>query len=165
MRICINILRRIMTDFEKMISTHKQMIKSDFKNVSNYLLEVGECHDNDKVEAGYINEVYQEHFPKLKQIEFGTPEYHKYEQTYFKQAHAEHAQNRHHYYNPLNKQEDINLFDVLEAMIDIRQSQRQYADYSIDFIMKTFKDKGVLELDIEKLAYNTLLKLEQLDEE
>lgn len=153
-----------MTDFKQMISLHKQMIKADFENVSQYLLTIGDSHDNDKVEAGYVNDVYEEHFPVLKQIEFGSPEYKAYELKHFKQAHAKHAQNRHHYYNPLNEASDTDLFDVLEAIIDIRQSQRQYSDYSIDYIMKTFKDKGVLELDIEKLAYNTLLKLEELDE-
>lgn len=153
-----------MTDFEKMISQHKQMIKSDFENISQYILAIGENHDNDKVETGYVNDIYEQHFPILKQIEFGTDEYHAYERKHFKHAHAEHAQNRHHYYNPLNQMDDIDLFDVIEAIVDIRQSQRQYSDYSIDYIMKTFKDKGVLELDIEKLAYNTLLKLEELDE-
>lgn len=154
-----------MTDFEQMITTHKRMIKTDYQNICQYLSQQASDHDNDKVEAGYINYVYQEHFPVLKSIEFGTPEYRKYELDHFKEAHAKHAQNRHHYYNPLNTAGDINLFDLLEAIVDIRQSQRQYSDYSIDFIMNTFKDKGVLELDIEALAYNTLLKLEELDEE
>lgn len=153
-----------MTDFEKMITTHKQMIQSDFKNICEYLVYKANSHDNDKIEEGYVNDVYQEHFPKLKQIEFGTPEYRNYELEHFKLAHREHAQNRHHYYNPLNTAKDIDLFDLLEAIVDIRQSQRQYSEYSIDFIMETFKNKGVLELDIERLAYNTLLKLETLDE-
>lgn len=153
-----------MSDFEKMITTHKDMIKSDYANICDYLKAQALTHDNDKVEPGYVNEVYQEHFPTLKAIEFGTPEYRQYELEHFKQAHAMHSQNRHHYYNPLNEIEDINLFDLLEAIVDIRQSQRQYSEYDIDFIMTTFKNKGVLELDVEKLAYNTLLKLEEIDE-
>lgn len=153
-----------MSNFEQMISTHKSMINQDYQNICKFLQEQANQHDNDKIEPGYIKDVYDEHFPSLKQIEFNTAEYKEYERTHFKQAHALHAQNRHHYYNPLNQIEDINLFDLLEAIVDIRQSQRQYADYSIERIMETFKDKGVLELDIEKLAYNTLQKLEDLNE-
>lgn len=153
-----------MTDFEKMINTHKTMINQDFENVCQYLTYKAKKHDNDKVDSGYVNDVYQEHFPTLKQIEFGSKQYKEYERMHFKEAHLMHAQNRHHYYNPLNLLDDVDLFDVLEAIIDIRQSQRQYSDYSIDLIMNTFKDKGVLELDIEKLAYNTLQKLEDLNE-
>lgn len=153
-----------MTDFEKMISTHKQMINSDFENVCQYLSHKAEVHDDDKVKPGYVNDVYQEHFPELKKIEFNTPEYKEYEREHFTEAHKLHAQNRHHYYNPLNTTDDIDLFDLLEAIIDVRQSQKQYSEYSIERIMHTFEDKGVLELDIEKLAYNTLRKLEELNE-
>ncbi len=153
-----------MSDFEKMITTHKDMIKSDYSNICEYLFNQAIAHDEDKVAPGYVNDVYQEHFPTLKSIEFGTPEYRAYELEHFKEAHAAHAQSRHHYYNPLNKIDDIDLFDVLEAMVDIRQSQRQYSEYDIDFIMRTFKEKGVLDLDIEKLAYNTLRKLEVIND-
>lgn len=153
-----------MTDFEKMISTHKQMINLDFENVCQYLSHKAAVHDDDKVKSGYVNDVYQEHFPKLKKIEFNTLEYKAYEREHFKEAHNLHAQNRHHYYNPLNALDDIDLFDLLEAVIDIRQSQKQYSEYSIERIMHTFEDKGVLELDIEKLTYNTLRKLEELSE-
>lgn len=153
-----------MNSFEQLISRHKFMVKSDFNNIISYLTYVAETHDNDKVESGYIRDVYDTHFPTLKKIEFGSPEYKQYELQYFKEAHRLHAQNRHHYYNPINQHQDIDLFDFLEAIIDIRQSQRQYSDYDLGKIMDTFKSKGVLELDVESLALNTLKRLEQLDE-
>lgn len=154
-----------MNNFEQLIAIHKSMVKSDYNNIISYLLNVADNHDNDKVEAGYVRNVYDEHFPQLKKLEFGTAEYRAYELEHFKEAHRLHAQNRHHYYNPINQQQDIDLFDFLEAIIDIRQSQRQYSDYDLNKIMETFKNKGVLELDIETLALNTLKRLEKLDEE
>lgn len=153
-----------MTKFDQMISIHKKRIIDQTEKICDYLLKTAKVHDDDKVKPGYVHDTYQEHFPKLKQIEFGTGEYVAYEKEHFKQAHYLHAQNRHHYYNPNNHLDDIDLFDILEAMIDIRQSQMQYSDYEIDKIMNTFKTKGVLELDLENVAYNTLKKLEELDE-
>lgn len=154
-----------MNNFEDMITTHKSMIKTDYQLICEYLQSRADEHDIDKVNPGYIRSVYDEHFPTLKMIEFGTEQYKQYEKEHFVEAHRQHAQNRHHYYNPLNKADDVDLFDLLEAIIDIKQSQKQYSDYQIDLIMKTFKDKGVLDLDIEKLAYNTILRIEKLDEE
>lgn len=153
-----------MTKFDQMISVHKRRILDQTEKVCNYLIEVAKVHDNDKVESGYVYDTYQEYFPKLKEIDYGTEEYVAYEKEYFKQAHYFHAQNRHHYYNPNNKLDDIDLFDLLEAIFDIRQSQIQYSDYEIEKIMTTFKTKGVLDLNLEELAFNTLKKLEELDE-
>lgn len=153
-----------MSNFEQMISIHKRMINNDFQNIINYLNEKAISHDDDKILPGEVNDTYVQHFPKLKQIEFGTKEYLDYEQRYFKTAHNLHAQNRHHYYSPLNDMQDVDLFDVLEAMVDIRQSQRQYAGYDINCIMNTFKQKGVLDFDLEKVVFNTLKRLESFDE-
>lgn len=153
-----------MNSFEQMISLHKEMVLDEYKHICDYLIAQAANHDNDKVESGYIRDTYDQYFPALKAIEFGTAEYKQFEQTHFKKAHKMHAQNRHHYYNPLNLNQDTDLFDFLEAIVDIRQSQRQYSDYDINKIMKTFKDKGVLDLNIEELAYNTLIRLENINE-
>lgn len=153
-----------MTNFEELIKLHKQMVESDMNLAVSYLKEKAITHDNDKVEPGYVRDVYVEHFPKLKQIPFGTKEYRAYELAHFKKAHALHTQNRHHFYNHLENADDTDLFDLLEAIIDIKQSQKQYADYDLKTIMKTFKDKEVLSLDLELLAYNTMKKLDELNE-
>ncbi len=153
-----------MTKFQTMIELHKSMITSDMILVSDYLLEKAFVHDDDKVKEGFVKTVYDEHFPILKQIEFGTEEYRAYELEHFKKAHEIHAQNRHHFYNPINKQTDTDLFDVLEAIIDIKQSQKQYAEYNLEKIMDTYRNKGMFDLDLEKLIYHTLLKVDDLNE-
>ncbi len=154
-----------MNNFEDMINIHKSMIKEDYNLICDHLSARADEHDIDKQSPGFVRYVYDEHFPTLKKIEFGTKEYKQYEKEHFAEAHRLHAQNRHHYYNPLNEVDDIDLFDLLEAIVDIKQSQKQYSDYQIDLIMKTFKEKGVLNLDLEKLAYNTILRIEKLNEE
>ncbi|WOO87275.1 DUF5662 family protein [Mollicutes bacterium LVI A0039] len=153
-----------MSNFQKMISTHKAMIEKEYAAVCDYMQTTAKNHDNDKTEEGYVKGIYEEHFPTLKTFEFGSKEYKQYEQAHFKEAHRQHVQNRHHFYSVDNTQEDTDLFDLLEAIIDIRLSQRQYSNYDIDVIMQTFKNKGVLDLNIEELARNTLLKLEQISE-
>ncbi len=153
-----------MTNFQTMIELHKSMITSDMELVSKYLLEKAKTHDDDKIKEGYVKSVYDEHFPLLKQIEFGTDEYRQYELTHFKKAHELHAQNRHHFYNPVNTQNDTDLFDLIEAMIDIKQSQKQYAEYDIEKIMDTYRSKGMFEMDLEQLIYHTLVKVDNLNE-
>ncbi len=154
-----------MTEFEKMINVHKRNIETELNIVCNEFLKRAKEHDNDKVEPGIVNDIYNEHFPTLKTIEFGTAEYLAYEKKYFIKAHELHAQNRHHYYSKYNTIDDVNLFDVIEALVDIRQSQKQYADYSHEKIVKTLIDKEVVNLDIKQLIVNTVLKLEELSEE
>lgn len=153
-----------MTEFDKLIKVHKQMIESDFENICEYLRTKAVVHDNDKIEEGYVNSVYEEHFPKLKQIEFGTEEYVAYERNHFAKAHYLHSQNRHHYYNPNNELDDIDLFDLIEAIVDMKQSQKQYSQFDMDILLKTFYDKGTLDLDLESLVINTVMRIESLNE-
>lgn len=153
-----------MTSFKQMIELHKQAILHEYQGICQYLTTQAKLHDNDKIEPGYVHDIYTEHFPTLKSIPFATPEYKAYEQEHFSEAHHQHVQNRHHYYDHRNNTTDVDLFDVLEAIVDIRLSQRQYSNYDIEIIMNTFRDKGVLDLDLESVVLNTLIKLEEIDE-
>ncbi len=154
-----------MTKFEEMIMRHKQMVADHCDLAANYIHQKGQNHDNDKIEPGIVKEIYDEHFPVLKQIEFQTPQYVAYEREHFTSAHRLHAQNRHHYYSQYNDLNDIDLFDVLEAIIDIKQSQKQYSTYSYQKLLETFQTKGVLDLDIEQLVMNTVKCLDRLEDE
>lgn len=154
-----------MNNFDDMFKIHKKMIKSDYENIHNYLDFQQENHDLDKVNNKEIYEIYKQHFPKLKELEYGSEEYHAYEREHFKPAHKLHANNRHHYYSPLNNLTDIDIFDLLESIIDIRQSQNQYSQFNVESVMASIRKKGILNLDIESLVYHTLIKLGELDED
>ncbi len=154
-----------MSEFEEMISLHRLRVSNEISTVCDHLLQRANDHDNDKLDNKEIYEIYNEFFPELKKLKFGSDEYKKFEQAHFKNAHKLHAQNRHHYYSKYNQCDNINLFDILEAIIDIRQSQKQYSNYEIDAVMKTIINKGALNINLEDVVYNTLLQLEEFSNE
>ncbi len=147
-------------EFEKLLFEHLKLIHKKLEQSSNEMLKRAQEHDMDKLQNPIINETYIEHFTKLKNIPFGTQEYFNYEKENFEAAHQLHAQNRHHYYSKKNKLEDINLFDVLEAIIDISQSAKQYGDF--DGYKKSLKNKQIFNYELEELIVNTVNYLEKL---
>ncbi len=153
-----------MNNFEDMISVHRSLIAEDIDLICDYLRLKSKMHDMDKVEPGVVNDTYVTHFPTLKKIPYGTAEYKQYEKDYFSEAHYLHAQNRHHFYNPINEADDIDLFDLLEAIVDIKQSQKQYSTNNKDVLFEVLKSKGIYELELEDLIKNTVIRMEKLNE-
>lgn len=149
------------SEFKVMFEEHLKRVKNKLVKSSNILINKALVHDQDKIFSPTINEVYEKHFKKLKQIPFGTKEYFEYEQKYFKEAHKSHAQQRHHFYSKYNQETDIDLFDMIEAIIDISESAKQYGSRISP--IESLKNKGVCNYDLEELIMNTVERLEQSD--
>ncbi len=151
------------SQFKPMLMTHKTMFNEVINYLTNDLTLRSQTHDMDKLVDPRVAEVYEEHFPKLKQIPFGTEEYLAYEKEYFWDAHMLHAQERHHFYSSKNTSvENPNLNDLLEAVIDIYVSNKQYnSNPDIEAIMETFEKKGILNWTIADYIENTLKDLEE----
>lgn len=140
--------------FDELINYHRKKMEQQLLLVSKEFEKRAKEHDLDKLENEEIYNVYKEHFPKLKKIQYGTDEYFKYERKHFEKAHQIHAQNRHHYYSPRNNLEDINLFDLIEAIIDISESAKQYGDFQK--VRESIKNKKILDYELEELIKNTI---------
>ncbi len=140
--------------FDELFKYHKEKMEEKLMVASEEFAKRAKEHDNDKLENKEIYDTYKEHFPKLKKIPFGTREYLAYEKENFDNAHQIHAQNRHHFYSRRNNLNDINLFDLMEVIIDISESAKQYGDESK--IMESLKSKQVLNYEIEELIQNTI---------
>ncbi len=145
-------------EFFQMITTHKNLFNSTINTVIEELIIRSQEHDMDKLLDSNVAKVYIEHFPKLKQIPFASQEYLDYEHNHFWDAHMSHAQNRHHFYSSKNKEvNDPNLIDLMEAVVDIYVSNKQYNETAnIHDVMQTFKDKGILDIKLEDYILNTL---------
>lgn len=152
-------------NFEDLLSIHQERVSKVLKISSKELDKRAEIHDTDKINDPRIYEIYKEHFPYLKQLEFGSQEYKEYELKHFEKAHHLHVQNRHHFYDYRNNLNDINLFDLLEAIIDVDQSSRQYNEnYNLDSSVNTIIQKKITDETLEILVRNTLKYLnEQLE--
>lgn len=150
-----------MSEFNKLITKHIQSVNGELQKVSEELQRRGQEHDHDKIEKGYVNDVYENYFPQLKKIDFGSAEYLEFEREHFSQAHYMHVQNRHHFYDHRNQTTDVNLFDFLEAIIDIKESNKQYSTFDIDNVMAIIKSKGLFEQSLEEMTRNTISALEE----
>lgn len=146
--------------FMELYKEHLDMVRHKLLLSSTELIERGYVHDEDKIFNPKVNKVYVEKFPELKKIEFGTTAYKKFEEDYFQEAHQIHVQNRHHFYSKKNNTQDVNLFDLLEAIIDISESGKQYKN--LDY-KKSFKAKGLYDLNLEKIIDNTVEYLNEKD--
>ncbi len=140
--------------FDELFKYHKEKMEEKLILVSEEFSKRAKDHDNDKLENPEIYQTYKEHFPELKKIPFGTREYFAYEKEHFDKAHQIHAQNRHHFYSRRNNLDDINLFDLIEVVIDISESAKQYGDEKK--IMESLKNKQVLNYELEELIKNTI---------
>lgn len=151
------------SEFKQMLKQHKTLLNENINIVINELITRSQEHDMDKLYDPRVASVYEKHFADLKKIPFGTAQYLEYEREYFTQAHMLHAQARHHFYSSKNKKvNDPNLIDLLEAVIDIYVSNKQYNDeLDIDSIIKTMKIKGLMKVSLEEYIYNTIKNLEQ----
>lgn len=149
------------TDFKTLLNQHLEMVDKKLVLSSMILCERAVEHDKDKIFNPIVYAAYNKYFPELKKIPFGTEEYKNFEKKYFDQAHQIHAQNRHHFYSPRNHLDDINLFDLIEAIIDISESSRQYGEF------KNYKNalraKGVYDYDLEEMINNTVEYLNSRD--
>lgn len=144
-------------DFIGLLEQHLEIVRYDINKVSNDLLIRGQVHDQDKIFNKTVYNTYEKYFAELKKIDFGTPEYFKFERDYFDAAHQIHAQNRHHFYSPRNVEVKPNLIDLLEAVIDINASNKQYNPNSkSQDVLDVFVKKGITKIDLEEYLLNTL---------
>lgn len=144
-------------EFQELLEIHLNLIHEKLDFSINELKKRKQEHDQDKTKNPQIQKVYQKHFAELKKLEFGTKEYFAYEKKYFQQAHYLHAQNRHHFYSQYNQLNDINLFDLLEAIIDISQSAKQYGDF--ENYQRSLQQKEIYNYDLKELINNTITYL------
>lgn len=144
------------TDFRQMLETHLNLVHGDMNKCILNFMEKSQTHDVDKIFNNDVFSVYDQHFTKLKKIPFGTSEYLQYEQTHFPSAHSIHAQNDHHYYSHYNNSTKPNILDLLEVIIDINASNKQYGDADIEIVMDVLNKKGVLDISMDVFVRNTI---------
>ncbi|MFV0247229.1 MAG: DUF5662 family protein [Mycoplasmatales bacterium] len=153
-----------MTKFEELLKEHKQNVTNRLSFIEKDIHNRAISHDMDKITDPVQYEAYSKHFVALKKIPFGSEEYYTFEKENFNDAHENHAQNRHHFYSKKNKGMDTNLLDLLEAIVDISESQKQYDNDDLNKTKEYFSKKGLYDLNIEKLIDNTLLYINDTDE-
>lgn len=141
--------------FKKIFDEHLSRVQNKLLNVGLEFNKRAINHDRDKIFNKEVNDVYEEYFAELKKIKFGTPKYYEFEKKNFEKAHQIHAQNRHHFYSSKNNINDVNLFDLMEAIVDISESSKQYGGNRED-IYNALKNKKIFDQELEQIIMNTL---------
>lgn len=152
-------------EFEKMLEQHLKLFKKVMDDEIKVLEYKKENHDRDKLDNKIVNEVYIQHFPRLKSIKFGTQEYFDYERKYFDKAHEIHAQNDHHFYSNRNTKTEPTLLDLLEAIIDIYVSNKQYdkEEIEVDEFVEILRKKKIFDYELEEFVTNTIKEIKSND--
>lgn len=152
--------------YREMLLTHKNNVASELDRVAKELVRIGENHDSDKFLPENYN-ILTKHYPILKTFKWGSDEYINYQKKYLTPVAKKHAKCSRHHYNSKDYAYDIDvdLFDIFEILIDMRQSQLQYQphNYTAENIISNMGDGKILNLTMEEVIFNTLKKIEELE--
>jgi hypothetical protein len=147
--------------FRILLNTHLNLVRYDLNICIMDLVKRSQTHDLDKVFDMEQNVVYEYHFPEIKKLEFGSKEYLNYHNQFFNHASVLHSQNDHHFYSKFNNHTEPNLIDLLEAVIDINVSNKQYSQKGIEETIEICTHKGLFDIDVKEYVYNTLKMIEE----
>lgn len=147
-------------EFRKLLNTHLSLVRNDLNICILDLVKRSQNHDLDKLFDLEQNIVYERHFPEIKKLEFGSAEYMEYHRQFFDHASILHSQNDHHFYSKHNQHTEPNLIDLLEAIIDINASNKQYSQKGIEQTINICERKGMFDIDLKEYVYNTLKMIE-----
>ncbi len=117
-------------------------------------------HDRSKLSAPEL-ELYCQATDKLESMTYGTPEYETLRQELLGDALGHHfAHNRHHPEHFENGIEGMNLFDVLEMLIDWMAATNRHADGDINRSFEVNRQRYDISLQLERIMKNTVPWLE-----
>jgi hypothetical protein len=87
-------------------------------------------HDQSKLESPEV-EVFEEYTPKLRKSIYGSDEYMQYLKEMQVALHHHHGANRHHPEHFGNGIADMNMFDLLEMLVDWKAAGMRHNDGDI----------------------------------
>jgi hypothetical protein len=122
------------------------------------LLNRGIVHDMSKLESPE-KELYDEHTPKLKSLTFGTPEYYKNLEDIKPALDHHYAHNSHHPQFYEDGVDGMDLFDVIEMLIDWKAATERHEDGNIWKSIGINKERFGLSDQLVNIFKNTAERL------
>lgn len=142
--------------YRKDIIDHKQKVSFNTLVFIQELYRRQALHDNDKVTNDIIFSAYDAHNNTLRQSDFGSEKYRSIMQNELAEAAFIHAQNRHHFYAKAHQQDtDVNIFDLIETIVDIKSSIERYDSDSEDDVCSQLKK--AMERILEKQSLDCIV--------
>lgn len=147
--------------FVRMLLEHKLGVQKLLMKSSDKLLSNAIMHDLDKLFNTETFNIYNEHFPILKAIEWGTKEYQEYEEKYFYKAHWNHNQEEHQFYDFRHQPDTkVDLVLLLEVVADITFTAYSYGNKDAEKIAKIIFEKPTMNHYVTyETIYNTVVSM------
>lgn len=143
------------TDFLKLLLSHKEEVIKSCKAKAINLIEAAYEHDMDKIFNEETYKIYAEHFAKLKSIPFTSSDYKEYEEKHFPQAHYNHNQEAHQFYDYRHEADtEVDLMLLQEVVTDITVTAKAYGNTDVESIAKIIHNKGSIS---ELVSYEVIL--------
>jgi hypothetical protein len=148
-------------DSTKDILTHIKRVSELLNSVVIELLDRANNHDKSKLkdpEKKYFDKFSH----KLKDVEYGSDEYKKFLEELKPALDHHYKKNSHHPEHYENGIEDMNLFDIIEMLMDWKASSERFSKKSdIDKSIDINKERFNISDQLTKILKNTINYLEE----
>ena len=141
--------------YEKEVKEHIAYVRHNLLFIINELYTRGDEHDASKLESPE-REVFREHQGKLKDIEFGSPEYKAMLDTVRPAILNHYAKNRHHPEHWPNGIEDMDLIDLIEMVADWVAATKRNKNGNVHKSLAHNVPKFRISPQLEKILLNTI---------
>ncbi len=150
---------RKMTDEEKAQSyetmRHIETLRNLLNNVVCEFLRRGQEHDQSKMGDPELA-LFTKFTPKLKFVEYNSPEYHEFLEGLTPALDNHYAKNSHHPQHYEQGIEGMNLFDLLEMLCDWEASSRRTLDGDLDRSIEINIDRFKISPQLAQILRNTV---------
>lgn len=121
---------------------HIETVRNYLNGVIRLFMERAERHDQSKLEYPEVT-IFEEYTPKLKTCTYGSEEYHQNLREMNVAVEHHYLMNRHHPEHFKNGIESMNMFDLIEMLVDWKSASLRHTDGDIwDSIEKNQKRFG-----------------------
>lgn len=109
---------------------HIRKVSTYLTSAASELIRRAQIHDESKLHSPE-KEGFDEHTPKLARLTYGSDEYNQSKAALGEALTHHYANNSHHPEHYINGINDMNLFDIIEMLIDWRASSERHIDGNI----------------------------------
>lgn len=134
---------------------HKRLVSELMLECSKMIAIRGLEHDDSKLDTDEFP-YFAELTPKLKSSTFGSDEYKGFKEQLKPALDHHYANNRHHPEHFKNGVKDMNLFDLMELMVDIFASSKRQANGNLRKSLEQYQQTYQISEDLKLIMENTM---------
>lgn len=150
-------MEELATNYETM--RHIERVRNLLNRVASEMLRRGEKHDQSKLEQPEVG-LFTKFTPKLAGCTYGSDEYKQFCKEMKPALDHHYARNSHHPEHYRNGVDDMDLFDLIEMLVDWKAASERHNDGNIRKSIALNADRFGLSPQLVKVFENTAQFLE-----